>query len=54
MLVEYLRDLSFDLIDCQVKTGHLLRFGERDTEKSVSESIGEFFEKNDKTGKMAV
>jgi len=29
-LVEYLRDLSFDLIDCQVKTGHLLRFGARE------------------------
>ena len=28
-LVEYLKELSFDLIDCQVPTEHLTRFGAR-------------------------
>ncbi|MEE8551834.1 MAG: leucyl/phenylalanyl-tRNA--protein transferase [Desulfobacterales bacterium] len=29
-LVEYLNDLSFDMIDCQVTTDHLIRFGARE------------------------
>ena len=29
-LVNYLKALSFDLIDCQVKTGHLISFGARE------------------------
>ncbi|MBW2100249.1 MAG: leucyl/phenylalanyl-tRNA--protein transferase, partial [Deltaproteobacteria bacterium] len=26
-LVDYLRELSFDMIDCQIATAHLIRFG---------------------------
>jgi len=29
-LVEYLNDLSFDIIDCQITTDHLIRFGARE------------------------
>jgi leucyl/phenylalanyl-tRNA--protein transferase len=29
-LVEYLNALSFDMIDCQLTTQHLLRFGARE------------------------
>ena len=29
-LVKYLNDLSFDMIDCQVTTDHLIRFGARE------------------------
>jgi len=28
-LVKHLRSLNFDLIDCQIATGHLTRFGAR-------------------------
>ena len=28
-LVQYLEELSFDLIDCQITTAHLRRFGAR-------------------------
>jgi len=29
-LVEYLETLSFDMLDCQIPTGHLIRFGARE------------------------
>ena len=28
-LVTYLKSMAFDLIDCQIPTGHLIRFGAR-------------------------
>jgi len=34
-LVEYLKENSFDLIDCQVSTGHLKRFGAREIPRSL-------------------
>jgi len=34
-LVEYLAENSFDLIDCQVSTGHLKRFGAREIPRSL-------------------
>ena len=34
-LVEYLKKLSFDLIDCQVTTGHLIRFGAREIPRKL-------------------
>jgi leucyl/phenylalanyl-tRNA--protein transferase len=34
-LVEYLKIKSFDLIDCQVSTGHLRRFGAREIPRSL-------------------
>ena len=34
-LVEYLKEYSFDLIDCQVSTGHLKRFGAREIPRSL-------------------
>jgi len=33
-LVEYLKENSFDLIDCQVSTGHLKRFGAKEIPRS--------------------
>ena len=33
-LVEYLKDISVDLIDCQVTTDHLIRFGAREIPRS--------------------
>jgi leucyl/phenylalanyl-tRNA--protein transferase len=33
--VEYLKKLSFDLIDCQVTTGHLIRFGAREIPRKL-------------------
>ena len=33
-LVEYLKDISFSLIDCQVRTDHLIRFGAREIPRS--------------------
>ena len=34
-LVEYLEKLSFDMIDCQVTTGHLIRFGAREIPRTL-------------------
>ena len=34
-LVKYLAEKSFDLIDCQVSTGHLKRFGAREIPRSL-------------------
>jgi leucyl/phenylalanyl-tRNA--protein transferase len=34
-LVEYLNALSFDMIDCQLKTQHLLRFGAKEIPRST-------------------
>jgi leucyl/phenylalanyl-tRNA--protein transferase len=34
-LVEHLKRLKFDLIDCQVKTDHLIRFGAREIPRHV-------------------
>lgn len=34
-LVEYLDKLSFDLIDCQVTTGHLIRFGAKEIPRTL-------------------
>jgi leucyl/phenylalanyl-tRNA--protein transferase len=34
-LVRYLKEHSFDLIDCQVTTGHLKRFGAREIPRSL-------------------
>ena len=34
-LVKYLAENSFDLIDCQISTGHLKRFGARDIPRSL-------------------
>jgi leucyl/phenylalanyl-tRNA--protein transferase len=34
-LVRQLRDLSFDIIDCQVPTGHLKRFGAREIPRAL-------------------
>jgi leucyl/phenylalanyl-tRNA--protein transferase len=34
-LAEYLKNNSFDLIDCQVATGHLKRFGAREIPRSL-------------------
>jgi len=34
-LVKYLKKLSFDLIDCQVTTGHLIRFGAREIPRKL-------------------
>ncbi|MBW2407660.1 MAG: leucyl/phenylalanyl-tRNA--protein transferase [Deltaproteobacteria bacterium] len=34
-LVEYLEKLSFDLIDCQVTTEHLIRFGAREIPRTL-------------------
>ncbi|MBU0986312.1 MAG: leucyl/phenylalanyl-tRNA--protein transferase, partial [Proteobacteria bacterium] len=33
--VEYLKALSFDMIDCQVTTAHMVRFGAREIPRSV-------------------
>jgi len=33
--VEYLTKLSFDMIDCQVKTGHMIRFGARQIPRAL-------------------
>jgi leucyl/phenylalanyl-tRNA--protein transferase len=34
-LVEYLNELSFDMIDCQVTTEHLIRFGAREISRTL-------------------
>lgn len=34
-LIKYLRALSFDIIDCQITTAHLIRFGAREIPRSV-------------------
>ncbi|MBL7178760.1 MAG: leucyl/phenylalanyl-tRNA--protein transferase [Pseudomonadota bacterium] len=34
-LVEYLKALSFDMLDCQITTAHLLRFGAREIPRAV-------------------
>jgi leucyl/phenylalanyl-tRNA--protein transferase len=34
-LVEHLKELSFDMIDCQVTTGHLIRFGAREIPRTL-------------------
>lgn len=34
-LVEYLRALSFDMLDCQLTTAHLIRFGAREIPRDV-------------------
>jgi len=34
-LVEYLKENSFDLIDCQISTGHLKRFGAREIPRNL-------------------
>ncbi|MCJ7617886.1 MAG: leucyl/phenylalanyl-tRNA--protein transferase, partial [Desulfobacterales bacterium] len=34
-LVEYLKTLSFDMIDCQLTTEHLKRFGAREIPRSI-------------------
>lgn len=34
-LVEYLDKLSFDMIDCQVTTGHLIRFGAKEIPRTL-------------------
>ena len=34
-LVKYLAENSFDLIDCQVSTGHLKRFGAKEIPRSL-------------------
>jgi leucyl/phenylalanyl-tRNA--protein transferase len=33
-LVEYLNTLSFDMIDCQIPTDHLIRFGAREVSRA--------------------
>jgi len=45
-LVEYLTALSFDMIDCQVRTEHMIRFGAREISRNLflqqlKESVGE-------------
>jgi leucyl/phenylalanyl-tRNA--protein transferase len=34
-LVEYLKELSFDMLDCQITTEHLIRFGAREVRRDV-------------------
>ena len=34
-LVEYLNTLSFDMLDCQITTEHLIRFGAREIQRDV-------------------
>jgi leucyl/phenylalanyl-tRNA--protein transferase len=34
-LVEHLKALSFDMIDCQITTEHLIRFGARETPRGI-------------------
>jgi len=34
-LVDYLRKMSFDMIDCQITTGHLMRFGAREIPRNL-------------------
>jgi len=34
-LVKYISNLSFDLIDCQVRTEHLIRFGAREIPRKL-------------------
>lgn len=34
-LVDYLRKMSFDMIDCQITTGHLMRFGAREIPRNI-------------------
>jgi leucyl/phenylalanyl-tRNA--protein transferase len=34
-LVEHLKECSFDMIDCQVTTGHLIRFGAREVPRTL-------------------
>jgi leucyl/phenylalanyl-tRNA--protein transferase len=34
-LVEYLKTLSFDMLDCQITTEHLIRFGAREIQRDV-------------------
>ena len=34
-LVEYLKTLSFDMLDCQITTEHLIRFGAREVRRDV-------------------
>jgi leucyl/phenylalanyl-tRNA--protein transferase len=34
-LVEYLTQISFDMIDCQVRTEHMIRFGAREVPRNL-------------------
>ena len=34
-LVEYLKTLSFDMLDCQIPTAHLIRLGAREIQRDV-------------------
>ncbi len=34
-LVHFLEKLSFDLIDCQITTGHMVRFGAKEVERAI-------------------
>ena len=34
-LMEYLEKLSFDMVDCQVTTEHLIRFGAREIPRTL-------------------
>jgi leucyl/phenylalanyl-tRNA--protein transferase len=38
-LVDYLRKMSFDMIDCQITTGHLMRFGAREIPRNLFLSL---------------
>ncbi len=51
-LVEYLNALSFDMIDCQLTTEHLLRFGAREIPRvSFLKQLGESLKTSTKKGK---
>jgi leucyl/phenylalanyl-tRNA--protein transferase len=51
-LVEYLNALSFDMIDCQLTTEHLLRFGAREIPRvSFLKQLGESLKAPTKKGK---
>ncbi len=54
-LVEYLRQRSFDLIDCQVTTDHLLRSGAREIpRKRFLKEIGNSLKKSTLIGKWSL
>lgn len=53
-LVEYLGELEFDMVDCQVHTDHLVRFGAREIPKLLFlEKLNESLEKPTITGKWS-
>lgn len=53
-LVEHLRSLNFDLIDCQITTGHLTRFGAREISRfRYSDELDQALERPTLKGKWS-